>query len=202
MFKFKRIGTFVLVVAVLGLLGSASVAQLRVPTIDGKIGKFEYRNLYHNNATRMTLYWTIDGDTLYVGLEALAKGWISWGIVTDAGADMILAFVKDGKLNISDTFGRPHQTHRADTDQGGKNDILASVGIESEVETAIGKVTLTVVEFSRKLNTADRTDNVVVEGALRTFLAFSDADDFVTNHGRDRRDAVQINYFNGAINDF
>lgn len=199
---FKRIGTFVLGLAVLGLLGSASMAQFKAPRIDGKIGKFEYRNLYHNNAINMTLYWTMDGDTLYIGMEAPAKGWVSWGIATEAGADMVLAFMKDGKLNISDTFGKPHQTHKADTDQGGKNDLLASAGTESEVETAIGKVTLTVVEFSRKLNTGDKADNAVVEGALRTFLAYADADDFVTYHGRDKREDAQINYFKGTVNDF
>ncbi len=199
---FKRAGTFVLVVAVLGLLGSASIAQFKAPTLDGKIGKFEYRNFYHNNAINMTLYWTIDGDTIYIGLEAPAKGWVAWGINTDAGADMVLAFVKDGKLNISDVFGKPHQAHKADTEQGGKSDLLASAGTESEVETAIGKVTLTVVEFSRKLNTGDKADNAVVEGGLRTFLAYSDADDFVTYHGRDKREDAQINYFKGTVNDF
>lgn len=199
---FKRIGTFVLGLAVLGLLGGVGVAQFKAPTLDGKIAKFEYRNFYNNNTINMTLYWTIDGDTLYIGLEAPTKGWVAWGISTDAGADMVLAFVKDGKLNISDTFGKPHQSHKADADQGGKNDILASAGTESEVETAIGKVTLTVVELSRKLNTGDKVDNAVVEGALRTFLGYADADDFTSYHGKDKRAVAQINYFAGKVNDF
>ncbi len=198
----KRIGVLALSLAVLGLLSGGGAAQFKAPTVDGKITKLEYRNLYHNNAIRMTLYWTIDGDTLYIGLEAPAKGWVSWGVTTDAGADMVLAFVKDGKLNILDTFGKPHQAHKADPEQGGKSDLLASAGTESEVETAIGKVTLTVVEFSRKLNTGDKTDNAVAEGALRTFLAYSDADDFTTYHGKDRREDAQINYFSGNVNDF
>jgi hypothetical protein len=183
-------------------LGNVGVAQFKAPTIDGKIAKLEYRYLYYNNAVNMSMHWTVSGDTLYVGLEAPGKGWAAWGITTDTGTDIMIGFVKDGKLSLVDNFGKPHQSHKADTEQGGKSDILASAGSESEVDTAAGKATFTVIEFSRKLNTADKSDVAVTEGALKTFLAYSDADDFTSYHGRERRDDAQINYFSGKVNDF
>jgi hypothetical protein len=198
----KRITLLVVSTVVVGLIGNISLSQFKAPTMDGKIGKLEYRNSYSNNAINMTLYWTIDGDTIYVALEAPARGWVAWGVSTDAGVDIIIGFVKDGKLTISDAFGKPHQVHKADTELGGKNDILASAASESEVDTAAGKKIFTTIEFSRKLNTNDKTDNAVIEGALKSFMAHSDADDLTTYHGKDRREDAQINYFKGTVNDF
>ncbi len=84
-----------------------------------------------------------------------------------------------------------------DTIYGGKSDLLASAGSEAVREVSQSKMPFTVIEFSRKLNTGDRFDNPITEGTWKTYLAHSDSDDLVSNHGRDRRAAVQVNYFTG-----
>lgn len=176
-----------------------SLAQTpKPPTVDGKIEQSEYQYHYSNSTIKMDLYWTIVQDTIYVGLEAPAQGYMAWGLVTTTGMeDIVIGYVKDGKLTISDSFAIDHRAHKPDTSQGGKSDLLASAGSEAVREVSQSKMPFTAIEFSRKLNTGDRFDNPITEGTWKTYLAHSDSDDLVSNHGRDRRAAVQVNYFTG-----
>lgn len=194
------LGTLVLLLTLTGCSQApGSLAQTpKPPTVDGKIEQSEYQYHYSNSTVKMDLYWTIVQDTIYIGLEAPAQGYVAWGLVTSSAMeDLVLGYVKDGKLTISDSFATDHRAHKLDTSQGGKSDLLASAGSEAVREVPQGKTTFTVIEFSRKLNTGDRFDNPITEGMWRTYLAHSDSDDLVSNHGRDRRAAVQINYFTG-----
>gem|GEM_PF-3841924 len=65
-----RIRTLALLMLLVLGLTAVSLSQTQVPTIDGRIMAGEYRNLYYSNPIRMFLYWSIIGDTLYIGLRA------------------------------------------------------------------------------------------------------------------------------------
>lgn len=199
----------VVVVAVGGvlwatMLGGVTGVQLlpmQYPSkIDGEIlvGEYQYRCTVDASkrtagATfKMDLYWTIDGEFIYVGLKAPTKGWVGWGLMplvpTDAtpkeNADIIIGYVKEGnKLFIDDAFGDTPFTHKPDTALGGKNDVDISKDptLAAGKETVEAGVTFTTIEFKRKLYTQDKYD-VAVPVRMEVFVAYADADDFTTVH--------------------
>lgn len=197
---FRKLGLGVLgLILVLTFAGGVAQEEVVPPTIDGEIVKGEYQNLYHSNAVKMFVYWTIVDDVIYIGLEAPAQGYLAWGIEVEVEGvdryDIVMGFVKDGELATVDVFAsEPHPGHRPDVDQGGTDDILAAAGSEANG--------VTTIEFSRKLNTGDEFDNAIVEGALETYIAYHrEADDFTSYHGPGFHD-VYIDYFAGWVNDF
>lgn len=146
---------------------------------DGVITTREYDDEVTVANGRMTVYWKNNGDTLYMGLRGQVTGWVAIGFEPTTGmkdADMILGYVSGGRVLVLDqhatgTFG----PHPSDTELGGTSDILESGGSES------GGVT--VIEFSRKLNTGDRFDRVLVPGSTTRFIwAMADADVPATQH--------------------
>jgi len=146
---------------------------------DGVITTREYDNEVTVASGRMGVYWKNKGDTLHMGLRGQVTGWVAIGFEPTTGmkdADMILGYVSGGRVLVLDqhatgTFG----PHPSDTELGGTSDILDSGGSES------GGVT--VIEFSRKLNTGDRFDRVLVPGSTTRFIwAMADADVPTTQH--------------------
>ncbi|MCS7197540.1 MAG: DOMON domain-containing protein [Candidatus Bipolaricaulota bacterium] len=193
--------------------GTPAVSQYP-PVIDGDIlvGEYQYRCTVDASkrtpgATfKMDMYWTIDGEFIYVGLKAPTKGWVGWGLMplvpTSANpkagvADIVIGYVTEGnKLTIEDSYADGNFGHKPDTAFGGKNDIAKAAGREI-VE---GGTTFTIVEFQRKLYTQDRYD-VAVPVRMEVYLAYSDADDLTTQHkgsgeGRAHRD---INFVTGKV---
>lgn len=200
--RIRTVGVSLLLV--LGLV-AVGLAQTEAPSIDGKISAAEYRNLYYSNPIRMSLYWSIVSDTLYVGLRAPAEGWLAINFMQMGGAihgDTIIGFVVPGlfgdKLQLADQVAPEdgHFPHMNDTEVGGADNILDKAGTES------GGVT--VIEFSRKLNTGDANDTVIMEGMqTMIMLAYApEADDFQTYHGAMERIALTVDFFSGFVNDF
>ena len=200
-----RIRTLALMVLLVLGLAATGLSQTQEPTIDGKITAGEYRNLYYSNPIRMSLYWSIVGDTLYIGLKAPAEGWLAINFMQMGGAihgDTIIGFVESGlfsdKLELADQVAPEdgHFPHMDDTGVGGKDNILAKDGTE--------KNGVTVIEFSRKLNTGDENDTAIMEGmGTMIMLAYSpDADDYQTYHGAMERISLTVDFFNGFVNDF
>ncbi len=203
--KIVKIRTLsLLMLLVLGLV-AVGLAQTQEPSIDGKITAGEYRNLYYSNSIRMSLYWSIVGDTLYIGLRAPAEGWLAINFMQMDGAihgDTIIGFVDPGlfsdKLELADHVAPAdgHFPHMDDTDVGGEDNILEKDGTENDG--------VTIIEFSRKLNTGDENDTVIMEGMdTMIMLAYApEADDYQTYHGVIERIALTVNFFNGFVNDF
>ena len=180
-----------LIVAALALGFGLSLAQT-APKIDGVIAAKEYANSYKHNASGMTINWQVMGDTIYFGLDSAATGWVGIGFNPTGdkkeGADMYMFLFEGGKLVARDevmtkTTGAPKQ----DTDEGGKNDILASAGKASDKGM--------VIEFSRKLNTGDKNDQPIVLGKpTKVLLAEADDASFTKAHKRGERWEFEVTF--------
>jgi hypothetical protein len=148
--KIKQVLSFVLML-------TAAVSIWAV-NLDGKIGKNEYASSQVLADGVFTLYWQVEGDRIYIAIEALSSGWVAIGLDPGIGmsnADMILGLVAaDGKTTAIDAWSTGmFGPHPADTDQGGANSILASAGSRDGDKV--------VFEFSRLLDTKDKFDKVI-----------------------------------------
>ncbi len=164
-----------------------------IPSIDGQIQENEYQNHYRDTKINMDVYWTLYKENIYLALRSHAKGWMGIGIDPTGslmqGADIILGYVKDGKLFIQDNFANSAVNRAPDTVLGGKNDILESAGSESDKGT--------VIEFKRKLNTTDSFDRALTDNEYKVLLAYSESDDLTSYHPV--KSTAFINFFSGNV---
>ena len=180
-----------LIVAALALGFGLGLAQ-GTPKVDGVIAAKEYANSYKHNASGMTINWQVAGDTIYFGLDSNATGWVGIGFNPTGdkkdGADMYMFLFEGDKLVARDEVmtkatGAPKQ----DTEEGGKNDILASAGKASDKGM--------VIEFSRKLNTGDKNDQPIVLGKpTKVLLAEGDEASFTKAHKRGERWEFEVTF--------
>lgn len=184
-----------LLVVVMGLF---ALPHESTPTVDGQIGAEEYQFHFLDETMQMDMFWMVDQEEgmIYVAVKVPAKGWVGWGLQPNdphegkKGADIIIGYVKDGQLSLEDTFGTSPVEHKPDTELGGTGDILEKAGSESEAGT--------IIEFKRKLATDDQFDVAVpLDKKIEVFLAYSDADDFTTYHGKETRMMVEVNFATG-----
>jgi hypothetical protein len=158
-----------LTVLALALILSAPIAfgQSRV-VVDGKIGASEYAKFFKHDASGATLYWSITGDTIQIGIRAQAEGWVGVGFLPEKtkskqGADQYIFTVEGGKPVAVDLY----QASAAgppvlDESNGGQKSILQSAVVRD------GKAW--VVEFSRKLKTGEKTDMEIIPGKKFSLL--------------------------------
>ncbi len=170
--KTKLITLFWVLAGALSLLGAVEV--------DGVIGKNEYVNRQELNGNAFVLHWQIEGDTIYFAIESTAKGWVSIGFEPTkimANADMVFGIIGD-KVQAVDAYSTGQfGPHPADTDQGGKDSLLAFAGKRSA-----GGV---VFEFSRKLDTGDSKDKPIIVGKeLKLIWAWSNSLAFNAKHAK------------------
>ncbi len=166
----------------LALVGTVALAQ---PAIDGAIADGEYANTLEHDSGAV-LYWTIDGDTLYMGYTMEARGWSGVGWLSEqsnrkAGADELMFAIVDGEAVAYDAYqsgarGAPE----LDEDEGGSNSLSAFAAVhEDDVWT---------VEFSRHLATGEETDVDIVPGEPMIFmLAHGNTMDIERAHERSNR---------------
>jgi len=116
----------------------------------------------------MTFSWTVDGDNLAVKLSAPTKGWVSVGFNPEKqmkGANIIIGYVKDGKVKIKDEYGNAAIQHKADKKLGGSDDVTVVGGTEE------GDVT--TIEFTIPLDSGDKNDGVIVpDGDTIVMMAY------------------------------
>jgi hypothetical protein len=139
----------------------AAGASLWSVDLDGKIGAGEYTSSQVLSQGDFTLYWQIEGNKIYIAIEALSPGWVAIGLDPGAimsNADMIFGLVAaDGKTTALDCWCTgPFGPHPADSAQGGADSILASAGSRNGDKV--------VFEFSRLLDTKDKFDKAIVPG--------------------------------------
>jgi len=104
----------------------------------------------------MTFDWSIEGENLAIKLSAPTTGWVAIGFhPTDMmkDANIIIGFVKDGKVEISDDFGIQPTQHTPDTKRDGKDNVTVIGGTETG--------TTTTLEFSIPLQSGDANDGVI-----------------------------------------
>jgi DOMON domain len=169
---------FILMVAVLSVLIPAYASEMA------------YQHTLE--ATDMAVSWSIDTDQIHVRLMAKTTGWVAIGFDPESamrGADIIIGFVKNGKVEIQDHYGVRNLSHSQDETLGGKNHVLNPAGEEVDGVTTIC--------FSLALGSREKWDNPIVpEGTRRIMVAYgSGSDSFNTGH--QYRGVYDINYSTG-----
>ncbi|NIT76982.1 MAG: hypothetical protein GWO44_08690, partial [Thermoplasmata archaeon] len=106
------------------------------PALDGQIGEGEYAHRYHDEATGVTVHWTILGEEIYFGLRSQTNGWVALSLSPGGplmgGGDIIIGCVSAGELNIQDNYADGPTIHKADVELGGSDDILEAAGSEDQ----------------------------------------------------------------------
>jgi hypothetical protein len=153
------------------------------PQIDGKLAAGEYQHRYQHSASGVEINWTVVGDTIYFGIDSPSTGWTGIGFSgagpKKKGADLIMWAVENGELTTTDQFVPAFPIPKADTSQGGKDDIIQKAGVETKSGT--------VVEFARKLATGDKYDNDITDGSMKVMLALGDQDNLTKAHKPSQR---------------
>jgi len=111
------------------------------------------------SAAGVDVAWTVEGDMLTVTMSAETTGWVAVGFDPTrmmADANIIIAYVADGTLSISDHYGTGNTRHGADTDIGGSDDVVNARGTESNGRTE--------VTFTIPLDSGDEADRPLQSG--------------------------------------
>jgi DOMON domain len=175
-----------------GSLLTLGFAATTTPKVDGKIDAKEYATTFKHAASGINVNYTIVGDTIYFGLESPSTGWTGIGFNPTGdkkeGADMYMFMFDGGKLMANDmvmtkTTGAP----KPDTTEGGKDNILTSAGSSSDKGM--------VVEFNRKLDTKDKTDQPIMVGKVnKVLLAIGEDPSLTKAHKRGARWETEITF--------
>jgi DOMON domain len=173
-------------------LFTLSLAAGIAPKIDGKIDAKEYASVFKHAASGINVNYTIVGDTIYFGLESPSTGWTGMGFNPTGdkkdGADMYMFLFDAGKLMANDmvmlkSTGAP----KPDAGEGGKDNILSSAGSSSDKGM--------IVEWSRKLDTKDKTDQPIMMGKVnKVLLAIGEDPSLTKAHKRGGRWEVEITF--------
>ena len=147
------------------------------PRIDGTIDDGEYVNVLEDPQTGMTLYWSNDDTALHIGLVSPGTGWLAVGFSPQRrmlGANIIIASVEEGELQIEEHYGSSQTAHRRDDEEH----ILQAAGSLTEHGT--------VLEFSILLDSGDPQDALLEPGTeIVVILAYhSSRTDFRVGHTR------------------
>ena len=124
--------------------------------------------------------WQLQGEDLRVELSANTTGWVSVGFDPDhqmAGANIIIAYVQDGTVHLSDDYGTASFAHDRDENLGGTNDVTEIDGEEQDGRTT--------VRFTIPLDSGDEKDKPLSRGNSYTVLVAhgrNGADDFSSYH--------------------
>lgn len=175
------------------LFASFSMAQ---PTVDGAIAEGEYAGSITHEDSGTVVHWTLEGDMLYVAVEATAEGWLGFGFAEavdnrKAGFDQYMFAMVDGELVAYDMFqDRARGEPALDEDEGGTNNV-AEFAATHEGDAW-------VLEFSRPADTGEETDTAATSGmSIVAAVAFGDTMDIERDHERSSRGGAY--YIEGIV---
>ena len=139
---------------------------------------------------QMTFAWSVSGDNLLVKLAAPTTGWVAVGFhPTDMmkDANIIIGYVKDGKVEISDDFGTQPTQHSPDSKRDGADNVTVVGGSESGNTTTL--------EFSIPLKSGDPNDGEIDPKAdTKVMLAYGpDRDSTKLKHQFAKTVTVNLN---------
>jgi hypothetical protein len=126
--------------------------------------------------------WKIDGGSVMFRISAPTEGWVAIGFEPSRymqDANIIIGYVENGEVFISDQFGTSAFAHKKDEEIGGTQDISDVGGSESG-----GRTTL---EFTLPLDSGDEFDRPLEEGKTITIImahAKDGEDNFKTKHAK------------------
>ena len=132
--------------------------------------------------------WKVDGGSVRFKVSAPTEGWVAVGFEPSRfmqDANIIIGYVQNGEVFISDHFGTSAFAHRKDEDIGGTSDVTNPAGSESG-----GRTTL---EFTLPLDSGDEFDQPLTEGETITLIlahSGNGEDNFSTKHAK--RGSIQV----------
>ena len=175
------------------LLVSFGAAQ---PTVDGVVADGEYAGSITQEDSGAVVSWTLEGDTLYLAIQADSEGWIGFGFAAaadnrKAGFDQYIFAIEDGALVGYDMYqDRARGEPTMDEEDGGTNNIAELAGSHDG--------TAWTIEFSRPADTGEATDTAVTSGMSAVgAIAFGDTMDHTRDHDRSSRGGAY--YIEGIV---
>ena len=114
---------------------------------------------------KITFDWSVAGDQLAVKLSAPTTSWVAVGFNPSKkmkDANIIIGYVKKGKVKISDEFGTAATQHKGDKKVGGVDHVTVVGGTEEGG--------ITTIEFTIPLNSGDEKDGVIDPAADTTII--------------------------------
>jgi DOMON domain len=123
----------------------------------------EYQHSLTEN--KITFDWSVVQDQLAIKLSAPTTSWVAVGFNPSKkmkDANIIIGYVKKGKVKISDEFGTAATQHKGDKKVGGADHVTVVGGTEE------GGVT--TLEFTIPLNSGDAKDGVIDPTADTTII--------------------------------
>ena len=129
----------------------------------------------------MVLQWKVVGSDLQVIVSAPTTGWVAVGFGPSRrmqNANIIIGYVKDGEVTVSDQFGVAQTAHKPDESLSrGESNVTGVSGSESAGRTEL--------RWTIPLNSGDRYDKALrAGGKQKVILAYgkNEADDLVSYH--------------------
>lgn len=113
----------------------------------------------------VTLTWEYFEDEVAFTVSAPTTGWVAVGFDASSvmlDGDMVIGYVVNEELFISDQWGDGYTSHSADTELGGTMDILSASGTEAEGRTTIS--------FTRPVATGDSFDHDLEPGTTHSVM--------------------------------
>nr|WP_320012963.1 DOMON domain-containing protein [uncultured Desulfobulbus sp.] len=150
-----------------------------------------YAGAYQHSLTidKMSFDWSITGDTLAVKIMAPTQGWVGIGFNPSdmmKDANIIIGYVKDGEVKISDDFGTGVTSHAPDERKGGTSNVTLVGGAEEGNSTTL--------EFTLPLNSGDSKDGQIdPNGENKVLFAYGpDRDSFRMKHVYDAIKTINL----------
>ncbi len=129
---------------------------------------------------RITFTWKPEGGNLNATVKAPTTGWVAVGFdpaMAMRDANLIIGYVKDGRVFIRDDYGSALTGHDADVNGGGRDNVTNKRGTEEGGATEI--------DFTIPLDSGDERDRKLVVGqTYKVLFAYGPdgADDFTVQH--------------------
>lgn len=136
--------------------GGQGEAAPTVPALDG---------FSQAQVAGVDVQWRVDGDELTVQMTSATTGWIAVGFDPSRmmrDANIIIGYVADGQVMLSDDYGTGNTSHGHDVDNGGTDDIISAEGTEEDGSTQI--------TFTIPLDSGDSWDKPLVPGNTYTVI--------------------------------
>jgi hypothetical protein len=126
--------------------------------------------------------WKVEDQSLRVRVAAATTGWIAVGFDPSSrmkDANIIIGYVQEGEVFLSDGYGVGNTSHDSDESLGGSSDVSDVQGSEENGNTFLS--------FTIPLDSGDEYDRVLEAGnSYRIILATGGQDNFSSYHGAKR----------------
>lgn len=182
-----------LALLVLAALVTFGMAQ---PTIDGAVADGEYANSVTEEESGTVVSWTVEGDMVYMAVQAEAEGWygVGWAPEIDnrkAGFDMLMFAIVDGEAVGYDMFqDRARGAPVMDEEEGGTNSLAEFAAMHDGAAW--------VIEFVRPLDTGEEADVAIAPGSEMVLaIAYGETMDIERDHPRSSRGGAA--YIEGVV---